>query len=435
MQSFVHRGTGSPKPASQRRGGTPNPADFKLPLPRTIRVKNEHHRERSGHHQQQQDGIKHENLFDSDIGSIADTTTDLNDQVDEAGGSQSLTEVHGQSMNGGNDANGNDVDDAESTDDEAIDYQALDGQKFTFSKRDNPDMFARYMAQFNEQQIEGAMTDADSYPDTTSGNISVPDTEVTAYSKPRIVPYHIAAEPAANYLPAVQRGPPMAMTVETKYAPTRNNASDISAMHQQNPYITGADHIEHEVTVTPTKASKAPTMPLEHGQRQHQTVSDTRFDQHASGNGAMDVEPLLDYDEADLYKKEFSQLQAADYDTDPRSKGRQLPQPIPPEELHDQLSALIRADAQQQKDFMCSLNLDEWEEAGDWFMDQFSGILKRFKEQRREKRKLSRGFEEQIASRHEAVAQKKESTEEALDAMKGAGVNVLNTPKKTKMKD
>ena len=99
--------------------------------------------------------------------------------------------------------------------------------------------------------------------------------------------------------------------------------------------------------------------------------------------------------------------------------------------LTDKLVQLNGAEAQTQSHFFASLNIVEWEEAGDWFLDRFGDTIKRLKDVRREKRKAARAFEDEIEVRETAVNKKRTLTNAAMVEMKTSGAAVLQgTPGK-----
>lgn len=64
-----------------------------------------------------------------------------------------------------------------------------------------------------------------------------------------------------------------------------------------------------------------------------------------------------------------------------------------------------------------SMTVDEWEQGGEWFLDQFSDIVKRLKEAKMEKRKIVSRFEKEIESREKAVSGKRAAFERELQGM------------------
>jgi Extracellular mutant protein 11 len=141
--------------------------------------------------------------------------------------------------------------------------------------------------------------------------------------------------------------------------------------------------------------------------------------------------PHLDYDEETLKAMEYKQLQDEDYDMDPSRSAFVLPN-----EGHDtlpeRLGLVQKMTPENQRTFFASLPLVEWEEAGDWFLSQFSEVVKKMTDARKEKRQLATKFEGEIAKRHEHVASRKRGIDEALSEMGKSGRDVLkgSTPKR-----
>jgi flagellar hook-basal body complex protein FliE len=67
----------------------------------------------------------------------------------------------------------------------------------------------------------------------------------------------------------------------------------------------------------------------------------------------------------------------------------------------------------------------EWEDAGDWFLDQFSSIIKRTKEARQKKRKLAQEFEKEVEKRHKHVSKKQHQVESAMSKMQTQGQGLV----------
>lgn len=138
----------------------------------------------------------------------------------------------------------------------------------------------------------------------------------------------------------------------------------------------------------------------------------------------------LDYEPDVLYGKDLTALRDEPFDVDPRVASRTDAVP-PGTTLSDQVSAVFKLEAEQQREFFASLSLDQWEDAGDWFREQFSVMLVRMKQARREKRDLVHRFEDEIERRFDSVVKKRKLTENALAGMRSSGQQVLqNTPQK-----
>lgn len=84
-----------------------------------------------------------------------------------------------------------------------------------------------------------------------------------------------------------------------------------------------------------------------------------------------------------------------------------------------------------QADFFASLGIEDWETAGDWFLDRFGEVIGKLREARNERRQAARDFEAEIEQRSLAIDKKRKLTDAVLDEMKSSGAAVL-TPKRTK---
>jgi len=142
-------------------------------------------------------------------------------------------------------------------------------------------------------------------------------------------------------------------------------------------------------------------------------------------------EEPLDYDLEELYNKDYASLKGEPFDHSPHAQPFLIPGLPDTAVLTDKLVRLNGAEPQTQANFFTSLNIDEWEEAGDWFLDRFGETIKRLKDVRREKRKAARAFEDEIEVRETAVSKKRVLTRAAMVEMKTSGSAVLQgTPGK-----
>jgi hypothetical protein len=151
----------------------------------------------------------------------------------------------------------------------------------------------------------------------------------------------------------------------------------------------------------------------------------------------LDEEECLDYEGEKLKTINYDDLRYQSFDHDPSCVGAAIKKKIglPEDELQiplsDRLSLMREKEAGQQQAFFASLPVDEWEEAGDWFLEQFGEIMKQM---RKQKRKLAKEFEDEVSKRHELVASRKQDIAEAMSSMQTNGQEVLrgSTPKKPK---
>jgi hypothetical protein len=133
---------------------------------------------------------------------------------------------------------------------------------------------------------------------------------------------------------------------------------------------------------------------------------------------------LLDYSTEALGKKKFTDLQQEPFDHNPQRPKLELPVELEGS-LVERLAQVQELDADCQTKFFNSLPLQEWEDAGDWFLERFSSILQRTREARKAKRQVAAEFEKQVAARHEAVEARIRGTAQTMEEMKRSGQVVL----------
>lgn len=138
------------------------------------------------------------------------------------------------------------------------------------------------------------------------------------------------------------------------------------------------------------------------------------------------VAPDCDYDYEVLTKMKYEDLKKENFDTDPRAGPHVLTEEENQKELPARLKYVQKnLNVVQQSDFFRSLPSTEWEDAGDWFLDQFQSIIQRTREARQKKRKLAQEFEQEVEKRHERVSKKQHQVQQAMDKMKAQGENLV----------
>ncbi|EDU44208.1 hypothetical protein PtrSN002B_001026 [Pyrenophora tritici-repentis] len=136
--------------------------------------------------------------------------------------------------------------------------------------------------------------------------------------------------------------------------------------------------------------------------------------------------PDCDYDFEVLTKMKYDDLKNENFDTDPRARPRVLAEEENQKDLSARLKFVQRTlDVGQQAEFFNSLPSREWEEAGDWFLDQFQSIIQRTRQARQKKRKLAQEFETEVEKRHEHVSKKQHQVQQAMDRMKAQGEGLV----------
>jgi hypothetical protein len=133
-----------------------------------------------------------------------------------------------------------------------------------------------------------------------------------------------------------------------------------------------------------------------------------------------------DYNYEALTKMSYNELKDESFDTDPNAEPSVLPDNIASQPLGDRLAfARQNLDARDQANFFSSLPATEWEEAGDWFLDQFSSLIEQSRKARQKKRKLAHAFEDEVEQRHQHVAKRQQQVEDAMAKMKAQGEGLM----------
>ncbi|PGG98675.1 hypothetical protein GX51_06681 [Blastomyces parvus] len=132
-----------------------------------------------------------------------------------------------------------------------------------------------------------------------------------------------------------------------------------------------------------------------------------------------------DYPPNILETKTFADLQAESFDYNPAPPPPIFQQQDPPIPLSEKLTRLKALTDEQRHTFFASLNVAEWEESGDWIIDQFSVLLQRTKAARHRRRKVAAVFEREIARRYELVEAEGNGIGQQLEEMRTGGMGVL----------
>ena len=133
-----------------------------------------------------------------------------------------------------------------------------------------------------------------------------------------------------------------------------------------------------------------------------------------------------DYDASQLHRMPYGDLLHQQFDYNPKSIPSVLPQPELGKPFSSQLAFALNLPPDQQAAFCSSISTAQWEESGDWFLEQFSGVVDKMREARKERRKVSEAFEKEVAQREETIRRKIEGVEQVLDEMKRGGNSVLH---------
>ena len=129
----------------------------------------------------------------------------------------------------------------------------------------------------------------------------------------------------------------------------------------------------------------------------------------------------LDYDEQVLKRMSYSDLREEPFDHDPAVGNSPARSNRNATALPDRLQHYRHKDSKAQADFFRTLSVDEWEEGGDWFLEQFGKLMGQMKEARKRKRQICREFEAEIDRRHRQVENRMQTIDETLEKMKSEG--------------
>lgn len=133
-----------------------------------------------------------------------------------------------------------------------------------------------------------------------------------------------------------------------------------------------------------------------------------------------------DYDDQALAGMDYTTLREESFDLDPLRADKDSRNAVQEAQgLPEKLDKMKNSSATEQQRFFRDLPINDWEASGDWFMEQFAGLMNALRESRRDRRKVIAGFEDEIAQREEAVRRRTEAIEKRLGKMKRDGEKVM----------
>ncbi|QIX00934.1 hypothetical protein AMS68_006451 [Peltaster fructicola] len=189
-------------------------------------------------------------------------------------------------------------------------------------------------------------------------------------------------------------------------------------------FARGARFREHKM---PTR-TEAPLLDNSNDYIDHTLQPDPTYGLYSADADQADTDTMqsdaLDYDLHTLHKMEYKQLREESFDHDPHGK------PFPDEDvtLSVKLNSLMALTPEEWTEFFYSLPIDEWEDAGDWFIDQYSSKLASLKHLRRQRRTMAQAFEVDVEQRQQAVVDKRIAIRNTMNSMRTHGAQVLITP-------
>lgn len=148
-------------------------------------------------------------------------------------------------------------------------------------------------------------------------------------------------------------------------------------------------------------------------------------------NPSPNREPQLDYDSETLHRMSFDNLASEPFDFNPKKRALQRAENNDDDKpLQQRLRQAVNLDEIAQNTMLSDLTLEEWEEAGEWFMTRFSELMKEMTKARRDKRRAAAELEREVAKRNDAIANKQQKLEEVVKEMRSGGESLLKTPRK-----
>lgn len=157
----------------------------------------------------------------------------------------------------------------------------------------------------------------------------------------------------------------------------------------------------------------------------------TRPGSQTLGADAEEEEIMLDYEPEAIKRMRYSDLEQESCDQNPSEPPFPLPDEVKDQPLTERIEFVAALGPEEKAKFFYSLKMTEWEEAGDWFLQQFGDILNRFRTARKNKRTVTGQMEQRVHDRHKQVERKKRRLDQALGSMRQSGTEVLQgTPQK-----
>ncbi|EKD19754.1 uncharacterized protein L3040_001900 [Drepanopeziza brunnea f. sp. 'multigermtubi'] len=134
-----------------------------------------------------------------------------------------------------------------------------------------------------------------------------------------------------------------------------------------------------------------------------------------------------DYKDDKLKTMKYKDLENEDMEMDPHAEAFIFPVELrePDVTFEQRLKYYVDAPEKDQSSFYVSLTNEEWEKAGDWFIEQFSNLLNEIKTNRQKKRGVAAKYEQEVKTRERLVRAHANKYDKKLDGMAGIGQQLL----------
>ncbi|EHK21349.1 uncharacterized protein TRIVIDRAFT_230901 [Trichoderma virens Gv29-8] len=136
----------------------------------------------------------------------------------------------------------------------------------------------------------------------------------------------------------------------------------------------------------------------------------------------------LDYDDIALSAMTYDDLHKEPFDYDPSKATTQSGSGGTLGTPDARTAKLVQGQRQSDKDqrlMFANMEFDDWEEAGDWFAEQFSEIMHKLRLVRRNRRRVIEEFEDEAAAREEAVRKQGVAIDKKLGQMLQDGQRMM----------
>lgn len=139
----------------------------------------------------------------------------------------------------------------------------------------------------------------------------------------------------------------------------------------------------------------------------------------------------LDYERDVLFKKDYKELCDEPFDLDMTEEPSVFPQNIASAGLKVQLDAAVTLPVDKRQHYLSTLPMNQWEEAGQWLMEQFYDVSRKLAESRQQRREIAIVFEQEVARRSGEVDKAVDEIGEDLNEMRKQGA-LFMTPRKSR---
>ncbi|KAM5348393.1 hypothetical protein ACJ41O_008217 [Fusarium nematophilum] len=210
-------------------------------------------------------------------------------------------------------------------------------------------------------------------------------------------------------------------TIRGKQWPTHHRREDSRQPPAQPPDNDDAESLpedEEHMTPKPKKPKSVVKRVLLESSMPATTLSSTNYRDKKRQRASPE------YDDVALGSMPFTALQQQPFDFDP-SKEEQRGIVVNADNLDAKLDQFRHLSEKEQHDLFSNMSIDDWEASGSWFVSQFAGFMQSLTEARRNKRRIIHEFENEAASREEAVRLKTGAIDRKLCKMRQDGQRVV----------